>query len=173
MSRKSYPKSVAWAVGAAMWILFAAGMVGLPLLISKFTNEEPTLKAAETSSIKEQYSSKQECVDAGIEGSVHDEDGVPVGSRRCNEDGTYTFISDAEQELRADRAAEQSAAEARAAEETCNIKGNISYNGGEKIYHVPSDPYYDETVINTDYGERWFCSTDAAEAAGWRPHYAY
>lgn len=49
----------------------------------------------------------------------------------------------------------------------CSIKGNINYNG-EKIYHVPGQEYYDSTVINTDYGERWFCSEEEALAAGWR-----
>ncbi|MCB0123667.1 MAG: hypothetical protein KDE58_15550, partial [Caldilineaceae bacterium] len=38
------------------------------------------------------------------------------------------------------------------------IKGNVSYNSGEKIYHVPGQEYYNETVINTRYGERWFCT---------------
>jgi hypothetical protein len=50
----------------------------------------------------------------------------------------------------------------------CIIKGNISYNTGERIYHVPSGAYYDATVINTGYGERWFCSEAEAQAAGWR-----
>ncbi|GAA4185839.1 hypothetical protein [Shinella granuli] len=26
----------------------------------------------------------------------------------------------------------------------CNIKGNISYNGGQRIYHVPGQHYYVE-----------------------------
>ena len=53
----------------------------------------------------------------------------------------------------------------------CNIKGNISYNTGEKIYHVPGQKYYNATQINTSYGERWFCSEDEAKAAGWRRSY--
>ena len=53
-------------------------------------------------------------------------------------------------------------------QETCLIKGNISYNTGEKIYHVPGCPHYDATVINTNYGERWFCSEEEAINAGWR-----
>lgn len=52
--------------------------------------------------------------------------------------------------------------------EDCDIKWNISYNSGEKIYHVPGWEYYDATVINTSYGERWFCSEEEAEDAGWR-----
>lgn len=50
----------------------------------------------------------------------------------------------------------------------CNIKGNISINSGERIYHVPGQTFYNETVIRTQYGERWFCSEAEARAAGWR-----
>ena len=49
----------------------------------------------------------------------------------------------------------------------CMIKGNISSSG--KIYHTPSSPWYKRTKINTGKGERWFCSEEAAKAAGWRP----
>ena len=48
------------------------------------------------------------------------------------------------------------------------IKGNVSFKSGERIYHVPGQEYYDETVINPDYGERWFCSEEEAMDAGWR-----
>ena len=48
----------------------------------------------------------------------------------------------------------------------CIIKGNISSSG--KIYHTPSSPWYTRTKINTAKGERWFCSEEEAEAAGWR-----
>lgn len=54
--------------------------------------------------------------------------------------------------------------------ESCRIKGNISQNG-ERIYHLPSDEWYDETHINSSKGERWFCSEDEAKAAGWRRAY--
>jgi micrococcal nuclease len=49
----------------------------------------------------------------------------------------------------------------------CTIKGNISANG-EKIYHVPGQKYYTQTVIEPEKGERWFCSEAEAVAAGWR-----
>lgn len=48
------------------------------------------------------------------------------------------------------------------------IKGNISYDSGERIYHVQGQEYYDETTIRPEYGERWFCTEDEARAAGWR-----
>jgi hypothetical protein len=51
---------------------------------------------------------------------------------------------------------------------TCNIKGNISVSTGERTYHVPGQQYYDETVINPLFGERWFCSEAEARSAGWR-----
>lgn len=50
----------------------------------------------------------------------------------------------------------------------CGIKGNISLNTGEKIYHMPGQTDYDDTRIRLDRGERWFCSEADAVAAGWR-----
>lgn len=49
----------------------------------------------------------------------------------------------------------------------CNIKGNISM-AGERIYHMPSQDYYDETRIDFSDGERWFCSESEARSAGWQ-----
>jgi endonuclease YncB( thermonuclease family) len=50
----------------------------------------------------------------------------------------------------------------------CDIKGNIS-GEGERIYHVPGSPSYDNTVIDEAKGERWFRTESEARAAGWRP----
>ncbi|QDC03120.1 hypothetical protein FGU64_04825 [Mesorhizobium sp. 8] len=50
----------------------------------------------------------------------------------------------------------------------CNIKGNISIDTGEHIYHVPGQEHYDETRISREYGEQWFCSEAEARDAGWR-----
>lgn len=49
----------------------------------------------------------------------------------------------------------------------CNadIKGNI---GVERIYHVPGSQYYEQTVIDKEKCERWFCSEEDASRAGWR-----
>lgn len=49
----------------------------------------------------------------------------------------------------------------------CTIKGNINPQG-QRIYHLPSQDYYDETVISFTHGERWFCSESEARQAGWR-----
>lgn len=50
---------------------------------------------------------------------------------------------------------------------SCDIKGNISKDD-EKIYHVPGGRSYNVTKIDLSKGERMFCSTAEAEAAGWR-----
>ena len=50
---------------------------------------------------------------------------------------------------------------------SCDIKGNISTDDDEKIYHMPGQRFYDKTKIDRP-GERMFCSVAEAEAAGWR-----
>jgi len=50
----------------------------------------------------------------------------------------------------------------------CAIKGNISTSSGEKIYHVPGQRYYEQTKIEPEKGERWFCTEEEAIANGWR-----
>lgn len=49
----------------------------------------------------------------------------------------------------------------------CTIKGNIN-SAGDKIYHVPSGSYYEQTNIDESAGEKWFCSEAEAQEAGWR-----
>ncbi|HID91611.1 TPA: hypothetical protein EYG96_01915 [Candidatus Gracilibacteria bacterium] len=53
---------------------------------------------------------------------------------------------------------------------TCNayVKGNVSFNTGAKIYHIPGCENYYDVKINSAYGERYFCSEQAARNAGWR-----
>ena len=50
----------------------------------------------------------------------------------------------------------------------CDIKGNISIDTGERIYHVPGQKFYSQTRISSKHGERWFCSEADARHAGWR-----
>jgi len=50
----------------------------------------------------------------------------------------------------------------------CAIKGNISIDSGERIYHVPGQKFYTETRISSEWGGRWFCSEAEARKAGWR-----
>jgi hypothetical protein len=50
----------------------------------------------------------------------------------------------------------------------CLIKGNISSDTKEKIYHIPGQKFYTSTVIDPEQGERWFCTENEAIANGWR-----
>lgn len=54
------------------------------------------------------------------------------------------------------------------ADRACAIKGNIAAGSGERIYHTPECEYYAQTVITEANGERWFCTEEEAQAAGWR-----
>jgi hypothetical protein len=62
--------------------------------------------------------------------------------------------------------AASAAAQAPAAK-PCQIKGNINAKG-ERTYHPPGCRYYKDTIIDTNRGERWFCTEAEAVAAGWR-----
>lgn len=50
----------------------------------------------------------------------------------------------------------------------CVIKGNISIETGNKLYHLPGMEDYESTVIDPARGERWFCSESEAIESGWR-----
>ncbi|MEG4492085.1 cold shock domain-containing protein [Microcoleus sp. D3_18_C4] len=50
----------------------------------------------------------------------------------------------------------------------CTIKGNISIDTGNKVYHLPSMEDYESTVIDPARGERWFCTESEAITNGWR-----
>ena len=54
-----------------------------------------------------------------------------------------------------------------APDDACRIKGNIS-RSGERIFHVPGQRDYNRTNIRPQSGEKWFCSSSQARAAGWR-----
>lgn len=49
----------------------------------------------------------------------------------------------------------------------CLIKGNVN-SDGEKIYHTPDSRYYEATEVRPEEGDRWFCTVQEAEAAGFR-----
>ena len=59
-------------------------------------------------------------------------------------------------------------ASSQASPDGCQIKGNISFSTGEKIYHMPGQEYYDKTTIDESKGERWFCTEEEAQDTGWR-----
>lgn len=48
----------------------------------------------------------------------------------------------------------------------CAIKGNIDKASGVKIYHLPDCRYYDDTILELDRGEQFFCSEEEAQTAG-------
>lgn len=50
----------------------------------------------------------------------------------------------------------------------CTIKGNISIDTGNKIYHLPGMEDYESTVIDPTKGEKWFCTESEAIEDGWR-----
>jgi endonuclease YncB( thermonuclease family) len=49
----------------------------------------------------------------------------------------------------------------------CTIKGNINRNG-ERIYHMENQQFYARVIMDKGSGKRWFCTSEEAEAAGWR-----
>lgn len=50
----------------------------------------------------------------------------------------------------------------------CVIKGNISVQTGNKLYHLPGMEDYESTVIDPATGEKWFCTESEAISNGWR-----
>lgn len=49
----------------------------------------------------------------------------------------------------------------------CVIKGNVN-SKKEKIYHYPGCGSYNQTQINAEEGDRWFCTEAEASEAGFR-----
>lgn len=60
-----------------------------------------------------------------------------------------------------------SASEQQAPRADCAIKGNLNRDGA-CVYHVPGGRFYSRTKIDQAKGERWFCTTEEADAAGCR-----
>lgn len=54
----------------------------------------------------------------------------------------------------------------KTAPQGCPIKGQVSRN--ERTYVVPWQPSYTRVRIRQDKGERWFCTEQEAQAAGWK-----
>ncbi len=50
----------------------------------------------------------------------------------------------------------------------CTIKGNISIDTGNKVYHLPGMEDYESPVIDPTQGEKGFCPESEAIANGWR-----
>ena len=58
------------------------------------------------------------------------------------------------------------AAAKREAPDGCPIKGRV--RGDERVYLLPWTANYARVRVRKRRGERWFCTQDEAEAAGWR-----
>ena len=52
-------------------------------------------------------------------------------------------------------------------EKGCQIKGNID-RLDKRWYHLPGFRHYEATQVNLDHGDRWFCSEEDAQAAGFK-----
>ena len=50
----------------------------------------------------------------------------------------------------------------------CKIKGNVSKDNGEKIYHFPGCTSYSRVIIEKFSGDMWFCSEKEALGAGFK-----
>ncbi len=50
----------------------------------------------------------------------------------------------------------------------CKIKGNIDEDTLKKSYHLPACRDYDRVKIDRDRGEKFFCSEEQAQAAGYK-----
>ncbi len=46
----------------------------------------------------------------------------------------------------------------------CTIKGNMTDGAG--VYYLPTCPYYHQVIVDTSYGDQWFCTAKDAESAG-------
>lgn len=51
--------------------------------------------------------------------------------------------------------------------QNCLIKGNVN-RSGDRIYFLPGNSAYGKVKMDKGLGERWFCTEQEAEAAGWR-----
>lgn len=51
--------------------------------------------------------------------------------------------------------------------EVCDVKGIVTEEG-HRVYYVPTDKDYDGLTVTAARGERYFCSDDEAELAGWK-----
>ena len=86
----------------------------------------------------------------------------------AQEDGFHEEVVKGNQESLKSNANENGGGQSSSAPSgDCNIKGNIS-SSGDKIYHMPGQQYYEVTKIDESKGEKYFCSTQEAEQAGFR-----
>lgn len=85
---------------------------------------------------------------------------------------TYEELKASESQKKVDQLSER-VSELEALNAWCTIKWNVNFDTWEKIYHIPWSRFYSETIVNTLYGERWFCSESDAVNAWWRKEQGY
>ena len=47
----------------------------------------------------------------------------------------------------------------------CQVKGNYTARG-HRWYHLPTFRHYNQTVVNLESGDQWFCTEEEAVEAG-------
>jgi len=87
------------------------------------------------------------------------------GAERSARDSKSGIWSSAEPERPAQWRDRLWAEAKRQAPDGCPIKGHM--RGRERVYLLPWDSNYARVRIRTRRGERWFCTQDEAETAGW------
>lgn len=108
----------------------------------------------------------------------------PINNMQCNNilstakkerslfNSTYEEIKAKEEQKKVEQLSDR-VSELEAFNAWCTIKGNINFDTGEKIYHIPWSRFYDETIINASYWERWFCTESDAMQAWWHKEQSY
>lgn len=49
----------------------------------------------------------------------------------------------------------------------CQIKGNLD-RLDKRWYHLPSFRHYEQVIVNPEHGDRWFCTEEQAQTAGFK-----
>lgn len=91
---------------------------------------------------------------------------VPEAQARKAKRGLWAGTFEQPSAWRSDERHGSAVAPQPAAPNGCLFKGNINARG-LRIVHAPGQRDYAATRIDTSRGERWFCSLEAATAAGW------
>jgi cold shock CspA family protein len=91
----------------------------------------------------------------------------PATSRASSPTTSTTTTSSTPSSTASNPAPTSSSQESVVGQSGCNIKGNISQTSGRRLYHLPGMEDYENTIIRTENGERWFCSEQEAINNGW------
>lgn len=157
----------------SIWYIVAIGAIGAIFFILWYANNSrSSLSGGEGLCSNVPSEDYADCIEANSPKSGCEEDaaiGVPAEYSRCGGSSSKA-ATPATKGKSISTAAPSSGCSGGCIEykSGCNIKGNISVGSGDKIYHIPGGFYYDATVIDPKYGERWFCTEKEAQSAGWK-----